>query len=130
MKKVKILLVDDSQLVLRHVAMLLSGKGWQVTTAATMAEGLEECLKSPPDALLTDFILDTGQTGLTLISAIFAAGLAEKPTAAVMTLGALSDDDQALAARLGCPVLQKPAQGKEKEFLQNVEFWLHDAGLI
>lgn len=134
-KNLKILLVDDSELVLKHVAALLGSGGWDISTAKNVAEGLESYFKSPPDAVLSDFVLGTGQTGLDLLSAILAARASADPNAprlpvALLTLGALSDVDAERAAKMGAPVIQKPARGKEKEFLQNVEFWLHDVGLI
>ncbi|MEW6058119.1 MAG: response regulator [Bdellovibrionota bacterium] len=138
MKTVKILLVDDSEVMLRHVATLLGQKGLHALLAQNLQTALEVFHRQKPDALLIDFILQAGTTGLGVVSAISAVverlnatgeSLALPPTA-VLTRGALTDEDQQKANSLGVRVIQKPSQGKEKEFLQEVEFWLHDAKLI
>lgn len=141
-KNVKILLVDDSEVMLRHVSGLLAQKKWQVITASTMAAGLEAFYRHSPDALLADFVLEGGHTGLETIAAIFAlcanaGGVASptgkplvKPTVAILTQGALSPTDQQKAAALGAPVLQKPVYGKEQDFLMSITLWLNKAGIL
>ena len=128
-KNIQILLVDDSEMVLRHVADLLTTQGFKVTTANSMVAALEAYFKARPDAILTDFVLESGHTGLGLLSAIFA-GVSPQPIAAILTHGLLTAADQARANELGVRVIQKPKQGGEQEFLQEVRFWLHDSGIL
>lgn len=133
MKTVQILLIDDSELVLRHVADLLKAEGFMVTTANSTAAGLEAYFKRRPDAILADFVLETGHTGLELISAIFA-GVSSipngAPAASILTHGQLTAVDQARAATLGIRIIQKPKQGHEQEFIQEIRFWLRDSGIL
>lgn len=133
-KNVHILLVDDSALALTHICSLLSDQGFRVTTATSMAEGLSKAFTASANAVLIDFVLDSGHTGLDLISAVFAASAQakqrQKPAAAILTHGRLSDGDQRRADELAVAVLQKPRQGQEEEFAEKVRIWLHDSGLL
>jgi DNA-binding response OmpR family regulator len=50
----RILIVDDDDTVLRLLARALSLEGYDVRTAATPLEGLQEAEETPPDAILLD----------------------------------------------------------------------------
>jgi CheY-like chemotaxis protein len=137
-EKTKILLVDDSATVGRHISGLLSNHGYEVYFSMNLANALEDFRKNKPQALVIDFVLEAGQTGLSVITAIFAlaeqlnsAKPAEKrrPAATLLTMGHLELGDAAEAKKMGVHVLQKPKRGHEADFLQELEFWLRDAGV-
>lgn len=132
-QNVKILLVDDSEVMLGHVASLLRRAGFTVQTASSMPVALDLFFKHQSEALLIDFILEGGRTGLEVATAVFAlcqAGAVKKPHGAILTQGALAPVDQQKAAELGLPVLQKPVFGKEDEFLMSITLWLRKCGLL
>jgi DNA-binding NtrC family response regulator len=115
----KILLVDDSELMRRLISSLLSKRlGWAVSTASSVETAIDAFFKDPPDAVLVDFVLEGGRTGLEILSAILAA----RPVpSAILTTGALTTPDQQTAERLGARLIQKPVQGREDEFLREVK---------
>lgn len=132
MKKVKFLLLDDSEMILRHVSKLLNQQGWEVVTAPSMAVALQAYGRHKPDVLLVDFILEGGVTGLQAVSAIFAAdpSRAGPPPAAILTHGQLAPADEQRAGTLGVKVIQKPARGQEAEFVQSVQYWLKESKIV
>ena len=128
-KKVKILLIDDSEVVARHITGLLLKENWGVQTASTVPAAIELFKRFTPDALLVDFVLEGGQTGLQLLSSLFSLSEKRHP-AAILVLGPVSPEDEKKVISLGARTIQKPVRGKEQDFLQNVAFWLKDSKLI
>ena len=53
----KVLVIDDSMMLLSFVKEILEEEGYQVSTAATGEEGLSLCLSLSPDVILLDFVL-------------------------------------------------------------------------
>ena len=52
--KPRVLIVDDDETVLKMLARALSLEGYDVRTAATPLEGLNEAERTPPDVILLD----------------------------------------------------------------------------
>ncbi len=53
----KVLVIDDSMMLLSFVKEILDDEGYQVSTAATGEEGLNLCRELSPDMILLDFVL-------------------------------------------------------------------------
>jgi CheY-like chemotaxis protein len=53
----KILVIDDSAMLLSFVKEILEEQNYQMSTAATADEGLRSCRSSLPDLVLLDFVL-------------------------------------------------------------------------
>ena len=53
----KILVIDDSEMLLNFTKEILSEKGYQVATAPTGGEGLNLCRSFSPDVILLDYVL-------------------------------------------------------------------------
>lgn len=53
----KLLIIDDEPAVLFSLEQILVAEGYQVTTAETGRDGLEQARKNPPDVVLTDIRL-------------------------------------------------------------------------
>lgn len=53
----KVLVIDDSKMLLSFVKEILDDEGYQVSTAETGEEGLSLCREISPDAILLDFVL-------------------------------------------------------------------------
>ena len=53
----KVLVIDDSLMLLSFVKEILSEGNYEVTTAATAAEGLTAARTDPPDLILLDYVL-------------------------------------------------------------------------
>jgi DNA-binding NtrC family response regulator len=52
-----ILIIDDEEIIREALEALLSGEGYQVASAATAADGLEQLARRPFDAVLLDLML-------------------------------------------------------------------------
>ena len=65
-----ILVVDDSQLVLRVLHRILSGDGYRVVTAQSPQEALELAQVNTVDVLLTDMVFKEGESGRDLVGAL------------------------------------------------------------
>jgi CheY-like chemotaxis protein len=57
LERKKILLVDDSSLVLRVEQLILSKGPYELITAGDGQEGLERALADPPDLILMDLVM-------------------------------------------------------------------------
>ncbi|MBI3543813.1 MAG: response regulator [Deltaproteobacteria bacterium] len=125
----KILLVDDSELMLSYLASLLrkhkTAGPLELRSAKSATEALEACAQELPDAILMDFVLEPGRTGLEVLSAILALSKGAKaPRLAILTQGKLANIDEQRALGLGARVLQKPLRGQEAAFLERIDEWL------
>jgi DNA-binding NtrC family response regulator len=66
----RILFVDDEPSIRLTLATILEGHGFDVRTAATVAEALEEINSRPFDALLSDLNVGEKGNGFTIVSAM------------------------------------------------------------
>lgn len=123
-EKVKILLVDDSEVMRGFVADLLRKSGLMVVTAGSLVEGVDAYCRERPAAILMDFVLESGHTGLEALAAIFAVSSFGRPLAAILTQGDLAAADAQKAASLNVRILQKPARGLEDQFVTDIWKWL------
>lgn len=57
MTKRKVLIIDDEADVTRYLGMLLSDRGWSVSTANSSEEGLAIAHENPPDVVLLDLMM-------------------------------------------------------------------------
>lgn len=105
-----VLVVDDEAAVLEATRVLLTSSGCHVLTAASGTEALrvvgqhERAL----DAVISDYRLRSGETGLEVIAAIRDA-LSERIPALLIT-GDTSPERLREAASSGYPILHKPAE--------------------
>ena len=60
MTRSRILVVDDEPQILRALTTNLRGAGYEVATAASVAEALAEAAMRPPDAVILDLLLPDG----------------------------------------------------------------------
>lgn len=113
----RILLVEDDPDVRKATRLLLATEGYQVMTAASLAEALQKLQESRgSDLLVTDFHLAAGETGLDVI-----ARLREELGAtlkAVLLTGDTSSAVKALAHDPHLRIVSKPVQAET--FLQVV----------
>jgi DNA-binding NtrC family response regulator len=65
-----VLVVDDSQLVLRILRRILSTNGYRVLTAESPQEALQLVTSHRVDVLLTDMVFPEGETGVDLVSVL------------------------------------------------------------
>lgn len=75
----KILVVDDSALMRRHLSGILKSAGYEVATAANGAEGVERVMTWQPDAVTLDVNMPE-MDGLTALSLMMSA----RPTPVIM----------------------------------------------
>jgi CheY-like chemotaxis protein len=102
----RVLLVEDSALVVEALSILLDASGYRVASAGSVADAVAEACAEPVDALLLDLTLPDGD-GLAVLARLADAGAL--PHAAIALTG---HDDAATVARCraaGCvAVLAKP----------------------
>ncbi|PWC33976.1 chemotaxis-specific protein-glutamate methyltransferase CheB [Azospirillum sp. TSO35-2] len=104
---VKVLVVDDSALMRRRIAELLTGAGFQVETAATGEEALARLPVWDPDVVTLDVTMP-GMDGLACLARIMVEH--PKPVVMVSALTAAGADETLEALRLGAvEAVQKPA---------------------
>lgn len=128
MKGITLLLVDDSELVLHFLTKILSDQGFTILAAKNLPQAVSFASRNAPHAMVCDFILEGGCTGLELASAVSA--VAPKLPMMLMTHGPLDKEDADTAALKSIPVVQKPKKGGESEFVDSVKYWLKDVKII
>ena len=108
----RILLVEDDPAVLSATRMLLKSDGYQVTTAATIAEALEEVRADPYIGLLiTDYHLSDGETGTQVIASLQAE--LGRPLKAVLMTGDTSSAIKELPRDPLVRIVSKPVNADE-----------------
>jgi CheY-like chemotaxis protein len=102
----RILIVEDSQLVTEAFGILFTEAGYEVETAATVAEAIERGTSDPVDLMLLDISLPDG-SGLEVIEALRAKGAL--PRATVAMTGHNDSQSRRKCLEAGCAeVLLKP----------------------
>lgn len=106
---IKVMVVDDSALMRRRIADILTGAGFTVVTAMSGADALERLAEERPDVVTLDITMP-GMDGLACLDRI----MVEHPTPVVMVsaLTAEGADVTLEALRLGAvEAVQKPTTG-------------------
>jgi two-component system KDP operon response regulator KdpE len=100
---------DDDPQVVRALRVILRGAGYDVSTTATLAEGLDVAAREPLDAAIIDVVLPDG-SGIELCSQ-----LRSWSTMPIVVLSALDEEEQkVLALRAGADdYVTKPFSGRE-----------------
>jgi DNA-binding NtrC family response regulator len=96
MALIKILLVDDDEVVRFSLGRILEQNGFDVTTAANVTEALKYITSENYDVLLSDLHMPGAGDGLTVVSAMRHAN----PKAVTMVLSAFPEMDAAAHAIL------------------------------
>jgi DNA-binding response OmpR family regulator len=111
MAAIRILLVDDDEIVCSTLAALLRGYEFEVTTAVRVSEALKFLSSETYDVLLSDLHMPGAGDGLTVVSAMRHAN----PKAITMLLSAFPEMDAAAQAILlqADEILIKPMDIKE-----------------
>jgi CheY-like chemotaxis protein len=78
----RILIVEDSALVVDALRVLLTDAGYEVDAAATVAEAVERASASPVDVMLLDLTLPDGH-GLEIMESLRNAGALPRATLAM-----------------------------------------------
>jgi two-component system KDP operon response regulator KdpE len=100
---------DDEPQIVRALRVILREAGYEVSMAATLAEGLDLAAREPPDAAIIDVVLPDG-SGIEL-----CAELRSWSTMPIVVLSALDDEEQkVLALRAGADdYITKPFSARE-----------------
>ncbi|HVJ41837.1 MAG TPA: response regulator [Dongiaceae bacterium] len=112
-----ILVVEDEFLLAAALSAALEDAGYQVTCAANGREGLDQALLSPPDLIITDFMMPR-MNGINMIERLRAAGL-QLP---IILLTAVPKENLPNAARYDV-VIGKPYD--EQNLLHAVQTLIH-----
>jgi DNA-binding response OmpR family regulator len=104
----RVLIVDDDETVLKMLARALSIEGYDVRTAATPIEGLNEAELTPPDVILLDLRMPF-VNGIGFLYRLRAlAGHEHTPVAIITGDSALDDSAMAELLALDAELLFKP----------------------
>jgi CheY-like chemotaxis protein len=108
-----VLLVEDDAGVRDATRMLLRVEGYQVTTAGSLDEALEKSrgMRAPPDLVVTDYHLGSGETGVQVIAALREA--TGQDIKAVLVSGDTSSAMRALGRDHRLRVVSKPIEPEE-----------------
>jgi two-component system KDP operon response regulator KdpE len=87
-----VLVVDDEPQILRALKTTLRGAGYDVATAATVAEALAAAAARPPDAVILDLVLPDGD------GTDVARELRRWSDASIIVLSAVGEERQKIAA--------------------------------
>jgi two-component system chemotaxis response regulator CheY len=98
-RKMRVLIVDDANLVRLYYRQVLEEAGFEVEEALNGLEGLEKLLVRPPDALIVDINMP-GMDGVTFLSALRrqALPLSSIPAFVISTESSAGDVQAARAA--------------------------------
>ena len=104
----RVLIVDDDETVLKMLARALSLEGYDVRTAATSIEGLNEAERTPPDVILLDLRMPF-VNGIGFLYRLRAqAGHEHTPVAIITGDSALDDSAMAELSMLDAELIFKP----------------------
>lgn len=103
-----VVVIDDEALVLHGLSLALNQLGWEVLAAASGAEALErlDACRQPPAAIIADYRLRDGHTGVEAIHALYER--VGHPVPALLLTGDTSPDRLRAARASGFAVLHKP----------------------
>ena len=104
--RARILIVEDSHLVTEALSILFTEAGYEVDTAATVAEAVERGTSQAPDLILLDISLPDG-SGLQLLDTLREKGVSPRATLAMT--GHNDSESRRQCIEAGCAeVLLKP----------------------
>lgn len=113
----KILLVDDSPMILKMTNVMLSRKGFEVVTADSGAQALEKLKTFTPDAILSDVEMP-GMTGPEwVLSMSKMPGLEEVP---IVFMSGYSEEQAEIGLAIEALSQRHPTHFLQKPFAQNV----------
>lgn len=111
LRNIRILVIDDERSILEGLQVVLSNWGAEVLAAQTRAEALAlaDTWDRPPDVVVSDLLLQGGDNGLDLLSALerHPRGI-DASTARLLVTGETKPDRLREVARAGVAVLYKP----------------------
>jgi DNA-binding response OmpR family regulator len=87
----RVLIVEDSDSIVRMIEALVAPRGYEVRSAASAARGLDEAIAWKPSVILADINLPGSFDGLELLTKLRAA-TATKDIPVIM-ISALNDDE-------------------------------------
>ncbi len=109
-QNLKVLLVEDNRDALRYLALVLNQRGYQVTTAPSLSEGLSHAATDRFDVLVSDLELPDG-SGLELMKELAQKGI---PGVAMSGYGSDEDLRQSLDSGFSAH-LTKPVDARRLE---------------
>lgn len=111
LKGMRLLVVDNVELVLKSVARTLEGWGCEVRTAECMVQALERQAQGPVDLVISDFHLgDREPDGLAVVARLRERHVGPKALPAILMTGDVAPELEARAAACGIRVLHKPVR--------------------
>lgn len=104
-RRPRLLVVDDEPMMTRMLERVLTGRGFDVSTAANGTEAMARLTAAPFDLVLSDMVMPQCD-GLCLLEAMRTAGIC---VPVVILTGYADATDLSLVARGAAAVLGKPA---------------------
>jgi CheY-like chemotaxis protein len=107
----RVLIVDDEPAIAELVAIILGGRGFEVTVASSGHEGLDRVGESTPDLIITDMIMPDME-GIEFLRALRKGGI--NVSVIVMSGDRVGQQFFEAARLLGAKArLQKPFSGQQ-----------------
>jgi two-component system, chemotaxis family, chemotaxis protein CheY len=111
-RKMRVLIVDDANLVRRYYRQILQEAGFEVDEALNGLEALERLLVSPADALIVDINMPQ-MDGITFLAALRRQALPMSSIPALVISTEASPDDVATARAAGANFYHVKPMGRE-----------------
>lgn len=99
-RKMRVLIVDDANLVRLYYRQILEAAGYEVEEALNGLEGLEKLLAEPPDMAIVDINMPQ-MDGLTFLATLRSMPLPNSAIPALVTSTESGPQDMAAARRAG-----------------------------
>jgi two-component system chemotaxis response regulator CheY len=99
-RKARVLVIDDANLVRRYYRQILEGAGYMVDEALNGIEALEKLLENPPDLLIVDVNMPQ-MDGITFMAALRRQALPISSIPALITSTEAGAKDMASARAAG-----------------------------
>lgn len=87
----RVLIVEDSDSIVRMIEALVTGRGYEVRSAASGARGIEEAIAWKPNVVLLDINLPGSFDGVAVCEKLRAAP--ETKETAIIIISAMNDDE-------------------------------------
>lgn len=122
-KKLKVLLVEDDEMILEMYKLRLEEEGYEVLTTERGSEALALAQKEKPDIILLDIILPEVD-GFTILQDLKAdAGTKDIPVMLLTNLG--QESDQEKGAEMGAADYFVKAQHTPVEVIKKIQELIH-----
>ncbi len=105
----RVLIVEDSEPLRKHVALLIEARGFVPVEAGSAEEALRVAVRDPPDVMIVDQYLP-GLTGAHLVKQLHGSSDPRLRTLPAIGLSGRAESERELMAAGACCFVRKPVE--------------------